>query len=605
MISKAPVHYSITPARPEAHVFTISLQIQRPDPAGQVLRMPAWIPGSYMIRDFAKHVVRIAAHDVEGQPVVLSKRDKSSWQLPENCPPVRVEYEVYAFDFSVRAAWLDTRRAFFNGTSVFLEVLGQSEQSCTVDIHPPPRGDYQHWKVATTLPRAENTPRYAFGRYHAENYDALIDHPVEIADFDSAVFDVNGIRHEFILSGRHEADMDRLAADVARICAAQQAFFKNEFPAEEYLFMTAVGENAYGGLEHRASTALMCARRELPQKGKAGISDDYLNYLTLISHEYFHTWNVKQMKPAAFVPYDLSREVHTELLWVFEGATVYYEALPLVRCGLISLEQYLQYLGETLSRAMRGSGKRKQSPAASSFDTWTKFYKQDENAPNAIVSYYTRGALAILALDLTIRRETRHALSLDQVMRALWKNWKATGEGLPERGFEQLIQQVTGVDVSEQVAAWVYGTEDPPLAELLQPFGIEYTLRRPRDSQDKGGKALEVPEQPFLGALVRATEKGQARLAQVWEDGAAMRAGLAPGDILLSLDGHAVTATSLEALLASRPLGKEVEVHYLRDGGVSTTRLPCQPAEPDRVVLTASPQAGAEQLENRKSWLNC
>ncbi len=605
MISKASIHYSITPARPEAHIFTVSLQILHPDPAGQLLRLPAWIPGSYMIRDFAKHVVTLKATDVQDRPVEVRKVDKSTWRLPENCPPVKVEYEVYAFDFSVRAAWLDNTRAFFNGTSVFLEVVGQADRPCTVDIHPPPRGAYRQWKVATTLSRAENTPRYAFGRYHAEHYDALIDHPVEIADFDSVLFDVNGIRHEFVLSGWHEADLERLQRDVQRICEAQQAFFSGPFPADEYLFMTAVSENTYGGLEHRASTALMCPRKELPRKGDRGVSDDYLNYLTLISHEYFHTWNVKQMKPAAFIPYDLSREVHTELLWVFEGATVYYEALPLVRCGLIGLEQYLVYLGETLSRAMRGSGKDKQSPAESSFDTWTKFYKQDENAPNAIVSYYTRGAMAVMALDLYVRLQTRHALSLDHVMRAMWKQWQATGQGLPERGFEKLIREVTGVNVDEQVRAWVYGTETPPLAELLQPFGIEYTLRLPRDSQDRGGRPLQVDARPFLGALVRATEKGQARLAQVWEGGAAMQAGLSAGDLLLSVDGQAVTATTLEAFLATRPLGREVEVHFLRDGRVFSCRLPCQPAEADRVVLTPAPNVDSEQLENRKSWLNC
>ncbi len=605
MIAKAPVHYSITPIRPEAHEFEIELRILQPDPGGQVLRMPAWIPGSYMIREFARNVITLQVTDADGQLLAVRKQDKSSWVLPVDCPPVTVRYVVYAFDFSVRAAWLDTDRAFFNGTSVFLEVVGQGDRTCTVDIHPPPRGDYLHWKVATTLSRANGTARHAFGRYQAANYADLIDHPVEMGDFDHFDFEAGGVRHEFVLSGYHEADLERLKADVQRVCEAQQAFFHGDFPASEYLFMTAVGEQAYGGLEHKSSTALMCSRKALPLPGRAGITDEYLDFLTLVSHEYFHTWNVKRMKPAVFESLDLSREVHTELLWLFEGGTVYYEGLPLVRCGLVDLQRYLVYLGEILSRAMRGTGRHKQSPAQSSFDAWTKFYQQDENAPNAIVSYYTRGAQAVLALDLHIRLQTRHALSLDAVMQAMWKRWRRDGRGLGERGFETLVREVTGVGVDACMQDWIYGTEDPPLAELLAPFGIHYSLRPPLDSRDRGGRPAETENRPGLGALVRATEQGRARLAQVWEGGAAMAAALSPGDVLLSIDGQAVTADNAEAVLAGRSLGREVTVHYLRDGRVRTTRLPCRPAAADRVVLTAVEQPTEAQQENRKTWLNC
>lgn len=601
MKSKAPIHYSITPFKPEAHLFKVSLQVLQPAEE-QLLRMPAWIPGSYMIRDFAKNIVQIKAKNADGQTLSLEKLDKSTWKLCTQKQAITVEYEVYAWDCSVRAAWLDASRAYFNGTSVFLEVVGQGDQAVTLDIHPPPRGDFQSWKVGTTLPRLE-TARYSFGRYHAADYDELIDHPVEISAFDSVVFDVEGVRHEMIISGYHTANMERLASDLKRICAEHIAFFDGDFPASEYLFMTYATKDGYGGLEHRASTSLMCARADFPVENDQDISSDYLNFLTLCSHEYFHTWNVKGMKPAVFQPFDLSKEIHTELLWVFEGCTVYYECLPLLRCGLITVEQYLQYVGEQFSRVMRSSGRLKQSLAESSFDTWTKFYKKDENAPNAIASYYTRGAMVAMALDLMIRNQTRDELSLDHVMLAMWRQYRKTGEGLAERGFERLIQDVTGVDVSQLVEDWVYGRAIPPLNELLSEFGIEYQLRSSENNRDKGGTIKHVPERVALSALVGRNGKGDAVLKQVWDQGAAMQAGLSAGDVIIALNDLKVNADTIEKQVAALPLGQMATVFYFRDDRLMSALMPGLPGQADRVVLIQSDQKDLKQLEKRKQWL--
>jgi predicted metalloprotease with PDZ domain len=285
------------------------------------------------------------------------------------------------------------------------------------------------WRVATSLPEL-GAKRYGFGTYIAFDYDELIDHPVEMGDFALATFKAHGIQHDIVVTGRvPNLDMERLQQDLKAICETQIAFFEpktKKAPMDRYVFLTMAVGDGYGGLEHRASTALICARADLPTTAApktAERSEGYVTFLGLCSHEYFHTWNVKRIKPAVFAPYDLQVENYTPLLWLFEGFTSYYDDLMLVRSGIISEATYFKLLGKTVGSVLRGSGRTKQSVAESSFDAWTKYYRQDENAPNAIISYYTKGSLVGLAFDLTIRAKTGGAKSLDDVMRALWERY--------------------------------------------------------------------------------------------------------------------------------------------------------------------------------------
>jgi predicted metalloprotease with PDZ domain len=407
-MSTRPIRYAIRPLNPEAHTFTVSCTVPDPDPAGQCLALPAWIPGSYLIRDFARHIVTIRA-ECGGKPWRLTKIDKHTWRAPA-CPDgeaLSVHCEIYAWDLSVRGAHLDQSHGFFNGTSVFLRVIGHEEAPCQVDIEAPPGPQYADWRIATALQPAHAEPggakAHGFGVYQAANYDELIDHPVEMGLFTLASFSACGVDHEIAISGRHDADIERIAADLARICAWQIRFFGEPAPMSRYVFLvTAVGEG-YGGLEHRASTALLCSRDDLPYPGMGKISEGYRKFLGLCSHEYFHTWNVKRIKPAEFIPYDLDRENFTTLLWFFEGFTSYYDDLALLRSGSIKLADWLEITAKTISSVQRGPGRRLQTLAESSFDAWSKFYRPDENTPNAVVSYYAKGALVALALDLTLR----------------------------------------------------------------------------------------------------------------------------------------------------------------------------------------------------------
>ncbi len=556
------IAYAIVGNDLSAHLFKVTLTVQAPAADGQVFALPAWIPGSYMIREFSRNVVKIGAES-NGRPVALTKCDKHSWQAAPCDGALTVQYEVYAWDLSVRAAHLDQTHAFFNGTSVFLRVCGQEAEPHQVDIQRPTAAACGRWRVATSLPELD-AKRYGFGTYMASNYDELIDHPVELGDFKLGTFKAHGVAHDIVVSGRvPDLNMERLTSDLKAICETQIAFFEpktKRAPMRRYVFLTLAVGDGYGGLEHRASTALLCARSELPgaatPKGKE-IGDGYLRFLGLCSHEYFHTWNVKRIKPNVFAPYDLQAECYTPLLWLFEGFTSYYEALMLVRAGIIDEVAYFKLLGKTIASVLRGSGRSKQSVADSSFDAWGKYYRQDENAPNAIVSYYTKGALIALAFDLTIRFKTEGKKSLDDVMRALWQRfgrrfYSDQGRGVTPAEVEVLFEDISGVKLKRFFERFIRGTDDLPLGKLLAQFGVKLADER------KGTK-------PSLDANV-GRDGNDAKLLQVHEGGAAHRAGLAAGDVLMALDGLRVThnPSNLEALLGRYQVGASVEIHAFR-----------------------------------------
>ncbi|HCY61864.1 MAG TPA: peptidase M61 [Oxalobacteraceae bacterium] len=595
---KKNICYTITAHDLAAHLFEVTLTVAAPDAAGQVFSLPAWIPGSYMIREFARNIVHIRA-EAQGEAVALKKIDKHTWQAAPCQGPLTLRYEVYAWDLSVRAAHLDQTHGFFNGTSVFLRADGQEDLPHVVDIRRPDEEACRSWRVATALPELK-AKRYGFGTYVAADYDELIDHPVEMGNFALATFTAHGVPHDIVITGRvPNLDMPRLAADLKKVCEAQIALFEpksRHAPMRRYVFMTLAVGDGYGGLEHRASTALICSRNDLPVIGKKEMSDGYRTYLGLCSHEYFHTWNVKRIKPEVFAPYDLRVESYTTLLWLFEGFTSYYDDLMLVRAGLIDEKEYFRLLTKTINGVLRGSGRSRQSVAESSFDAWVKYYRQDENAPNAIVSYYTKGSLVGLALDLTIRSQTKGKKSLDDVMRALWQrygcdfygNGEEAGRGVTEAGVEAIFDEVTGLSMKRTLRRFVHGTEDLPLVKLLAPFGIALA---------DGHKDAK----PALGA--RVTKDGNdCKLANVYAGGVAHRAGLSAGDVLVAIDGLRVTAGNLDALLGRLRIGDTVTIHAFRRDELFSVEATLAADDAPQASLTAETKpAAAARL--RTGWL--
>ncbi len=589
------LRYHITSRNPATHYFNISIVIENPDPAGQSLRLPNWIPGSYMIRDFSRHLVDMSA-SCAGENLLIDQIDKSNWRVEPCSGVLAIEYLVYARDLSVRGAYLDHSHGYYNGTSVFLEVIGHARQPCEVLIEKPAVDSCQNWRLATTL-AIKDAETFGFGLYLAQDYDDLIDHPVEMGEFQQIRFEACGVPHDIILTGRFNCDENRLANDLSRICEYHIRFFGEPAPVDYYQFQVLVVGEGYGGLEHRRSTSLICSRDSLPQLGESKISDSYREFLGLCSHEYFHTWNVKRIKPMVFQPYDLQGEVYTELLWAFEGITSYYDDLALVRCGLIEPQTYLELLAQTITRVFRGKGSRRQPTAESSFNAWTKFYKQDENAQNAIVSYYAKGSLIALCIDLKMRSTGNS--SLDDVMQVLWQKWIADNPGVEDREIQAIICELCKADLQDFLQSLIHKTDELPLEELFKSVGIEMLVRAPASQSDKGGKPAEdsLPEVTF-GAFLKVDDGG-LRIIRVDENGSAQLAGLAAEDQIVAVNRIKPTFESFERLLQVAKPGDRWVIHAFRRDELHRFEVTLSTAVANTVFL----QVDTRQESKYQSWL--
>ena len=556
------IQYTVWPADLHGHHFRVKLLITDPDPNGQVLQMPAWIPGSYLIRDFSKQIESIEAYSIAGtrKKIILERIDNDHWRLPPVNGAIEILTTVYAYDSSVRAAYLDTERAFFNATSLCLAVKGQEHLPCSLAITAPELAFADHWTVQTTLLVAKTDER-GFGFYLAKNYDDLLDHPVAMGEFQLVHWKSNGIAHRMAIQGcNHIVDTKRLAEDLQAICTSTINLFEPKTklaPFGEYLFLVNAVLNGYGGLEHRDSTALLCRRDQIPQENILFEESAYREFLGLCSHEYFHAWLVKRIQPKAFQPYDLAKRNHTRLLWLFEGFTSYYDDLQLLRSKRVDLKTYLKLVADNWNGILRGPGRHKQSLADSSFDAWTKYYQADENTPNAVVSYYGKGALLALGLDLHIRAFSQNKQSLDDLMRLLWR--KHGSEGIAEEGLDALIFELLGSGFSkiwaDIKARYIFGVEDIPLQKWI---GSNLISVKP-----KSLSALEKLKLQF--GMRHADVNGWLKVTHVLDGGVAQAAGLAAGDLLASIDGQRITSARWDRVLGSLAENSHTRITFYRD----------------------------------------
>jgi predicted metalloprotease with PDZ domain len=499
----------------------------------------------------------------------------------------------------VRTAWLDRDRGFFNGTSLCLRVEGQTDGPHAIEVLAPPLlAKGERWSCATALKPAK-IDRQGFGSYLAADYDELADSPVEMGMFWSAEFEACGVPHRFVVAGAPASfDGERLIADTRAICETQMRFWHGDKvgkrggpkpPHDRYVFLLNAVDDGYGGLEHQHSTALICTRRDLPQLAAKKQPEGYTTLLGLISHEYFHTWNVKRLRPAEFARYDYGQENYTHLLWLFEGFTSYYDDLLLRRAGRVDDSGYLRLVNKTINQVLQAPGRLVQSVADASFDAWVKYYRQDEQTPNTTISYYTKGALVALCLDLTLRAEGEG--SLDDVMRLLWK--KSGGGPIDEAAFAAALEAVGGRSFAEEIASWVHSTDELPLADLLRSHGVA---------------ALEDPAQRAQELGLRVAEaNGSVQIKMVLRGGAAEQAGFSANDEWIGIElgaskGHEAQGWRLAKLddlaLYLGPL-KKITALIARDrrllrlpltlpSGVTTWRLAAQ--DPAKLTRWLDPQ---------------
>ena len=587
-MSKSFIHYQVSMEEAFSHLFNITCHVNVRGHEKLVVSLPSWIPGSYLIRDFAKNIVQIKAF-CGGKELQMQKLDKDSWSVQTSGKPITVYYQIYARDLSVRTAFLDQFRAFFNGTSLFIRIHGLESKEHVVSISKPEWLDEnKNWKVATSMPQS-HLDQFGFGDYTSASYDALIDHPFEISEFLQSSFRVQGVRHDVVVVGCPHANIRKICNDLKLIVKTQIKFW-GELPVDRYTFLINAVSDGYGGLEHSHSTALICSKLDLPTGTDENIDDNYLRFLGLCSHEYFHLWNVKRLKPEKFSPYDLTKENYTELLWAFEGITSYYDDLMLCRAGLIDANRYLNLLAKTITSVKKTRGHSKQTLAESSYYAWTKFYKQDESAINTIVSYYTKGSLAALSLDLHLRKKTKGRTSLDTVMRALWKKYGETGIGIPEDGIEAVAAEVSGLNLKIFFDQTIRSTQQLPLKKLLSHAGIELHFTAPQNALDSGGVINEPTNANVrkikhdLGFTYTDTPSG-LRVKQVFDNSAAQRSGLAPQDMIVAFNRTRPSKNNVQRIVDLEKKNTSIPIHIFRDDVLHKLQFKIEPAQRDTAYL--------------------
>ncbi len=580
-ISKPSISYTIAMPLPHSHLYHVSVELRGVGGALD-LALPVWTPGSYMVREYARHVQEFGAADGAGQPLPWRKLDKTNWRVEAGAADtVTVSYKVYAFDLTVRTSHLDGSHGYFNPATLCVYLPGRTAEPLAVRVEPPPG-----WSVATGL-EATETDGVGWS-FVAQDYDELVDSPFECGTHRLLRFEVDGVPHEIALWGRGNEDEEHIVADTLRIVETARDMFGG-LPYRRYLFIVHLADGRGGGLEHRNSVSMLVDRWTFQPRTA------YERYLGLTAHEFFHVWNVKRIRPGPLGPFDYSRENYTRQLWTIEGVTSYYTELLLRRAGLITPERYLELLAEKILSLQSQPGRLVQSLAQSSFDAWIKLYRPDENSANSAISYYLKGELVALLLDLEIRQRTGGARSLDDVLLHLHEAFPPEGPGFDEEGgFLRAVEAVTGLPGAFDCffERSIAGTEELDYAQALDYAGLLLDW-----GHTSGG-----PAPAWLGLRTK-NDHGRTVVAVSYAGGPAEAAGVYAGDELLALDGHRIDEARLEARLAERSPGDTVTLSLFRRDELHHVAVALAPAPPNRLAIVPDAQASDEQIGLYVAWM--
>ena len=580
----ANVHYRLLVPEPKSHLLAVELAVENVHEAASLV-MPSWTPGSYLMREFPRNVVQFEATDGARRPLSWRKTDKNTWRVDAPADgTLRARWVVHADELSVRTSHVDATHAYVNGASVFLYMEGRRHEPAEIEVVAP-----QGWRVTTALPALEGT------RFRAADYDELVDSPLEIGIHDVVEWEIHGVTHRFAVWGRGNLDPRKLAEDTTRIVLAERDLF-GILPYPAFTFFLHLASGPGGGLEHRASTSLLADRWSFR-------GPPYESFLGLVAHELFHAWNGKRIRPAALGPFDYTRENYTRDLWVVEGITTYYTDLLLRRSGLISQQRYLEKLAEAISRFQTLPGRAVQPLADSSFDTWIKFYRPDANTPNATISYYQKGALTALLLDLEIRRATENARSLDDLMRLLWERYGAPDQGFAEGAVEAAAAEVAGTDLRAFFDHALRSTAELDYAGALAAAGLALLPAHQAAPAGAAAPPAPPPQESRTGLTLRV-DGGRVMVVNVLAGSAAWQAGVSPGDELVALDGFRVPAPEwLNARLVERAPGSRAALTVFRRDELVTLALQVDLGPPPRFVLRPLPDATPAQQAVLADWL--
>jgi predicted metalloprotease with PDZ domain len=595
--AQAPVDISFTVAmsRPHTHLFAVEIAIKRAasGPQEEMLVMPVWTPGSYLVREFERNVQDFAVTDAARQPLKWEKTNKNTWRVVTNgAREWRATYRVYANELSVRTSELNSEHAFWNNANLLMYLEGFLKSPATLRVLAP-----DVWKVATGLPAVPGQRN----TFRAENFDILYDSPFEASDFKTIVFNVKGVPHRIVIDGAGNYDPERMRRDVQKIVETQVELMGGEVPYRDYTFILHLRSNAGGGLEHLNSCALGYPRFGFTiRSGDRATSaapnttdrpePDYRGFLGLVSHEFFHLWNVKRIRPDALGPFDYTQENYTKVLWVAEGITDYYADLVLRRAGLISESEYLTAIARSIQNMQNTPGRLEQSVEESSFDAWVKYYRQDENSVNSQVSYYDKGALLGLLLDLEIRKRSGGAKSLDDVMRYLYAEFYKKNRNYGPADFQKAVELMAGSSVDEFFSKYVRGKEELDYNAALEAAGLRLETSAAADAK------------VYFGADV-VQEDDRLMVRRVYAGSPAYEHGLNAGDEIVAFDNMRATRDFFNARMAEKKPGDLVNLTIFRFDNLSLLpiRLGDKREMSYRIVPMASPTTLQKQIH--ADWL--
>jgi predicted metalloprotease with PDZ domain len=576
------IRFSVSMSKPFTHLLEVEMRVRRRASAKAVdLLMPVWTPGSYLVREYERHVQDFAVRDEGGRPLEWRKVNKNTWRIDAGqARELIATYRVYANELTVRTNELNDRHAFWTNAALLMYVDGNLNAPATLRIEPPQPG----WKIATGLPAfqgQENT-------FSAENFDILYDSPVEVGPFKTLTFDVQSVPHRIVIEGDGNYDAERMRRDIKKIVEAQVKMM-GDIPYRDYTFILNLRPTGSGGLEHLNSTALIWPRFGF------GTPSDYRDFLGLVSHEFFHLWNVKRIRPDALGPFDYTKENYTRLLWVAEGITSYYETLFLKRAGLISDREYLSLTAKAIQDVQNVPGRLVMSAEEASFDAWIKYYRQDENSVNSQVSYYDKGALLGLLLDLHIRKRSNGAKSLDDVMRHLYAEHFRKGRNYTPEDFQRACEMAAGSSLEDFFKRYVRGREELDYNAALSGVGLRL---------DTTGATSSTPpvEKSYLGARLKQ-DNDRLIVDRIYSGAPAYDQGLNTNDQIVALDNMRVNQESFNARLAEKLPGDTITLTVFRfdDLRTLTIKLGSRIDAPYRIVTIKD--ASIEQERLYHGWL--
>jgi predicted metalloprotease with PDZ domain len=550
------ISFTVSMSKPHTHLLEVDMRVQVPPnlnvPNETSLIMPVWTPGSYLIREYERNVQDFAVFTASGHRLDWTKINKNTWRVNTNGARVwQAKYHVYANELSVRTNELNSDHAFWNNAALLMYLEGSLGHQVTIHVNPAPG-----WKVATGLPAVpgENNT------FQAENFDVLYDSPFEVSDFKQLDFMVRGVPHRIVIDGEGNYDPALLRAEVQKIVETEVSLF-GEIPYHDYTFFLHLRPTGGGGLEHLNSTALGFRRFGFSN------ADGYYRFGTLVAHEFFHLWNVKRIRPDALGPFDYTKENYTKLLWVAEGITEYYGQLMLRRAGFISDEAYLAHLASQIQDVQDTPGRKLMSAEDASFNSWIKEYRPDENSVNSQISYYDKGELLGLLLDLEIRRRSNNAKSLDDVMRALYNDFFKRNRNYTPADFQKLCETAAGSSLEEFFARYVRGTEELPYNEILTAAGLQ--LEQAGEPVNTKGARSDVILSAYLGAELE--DSGDFVSVKNVRDGSpAYLQGLNAKDSIIAIDGARADTKRLLALLSAKRPGDVVRFTIFRNDDIRT-----------------------------------